>query len=153
MTPFLLRGGGNAYFFRLQNPLSQDWSVVGCSNLFWLTLWTLPALFGARTPPKSMCLSKPNLSKFDEWGHSSNFEKWSPNLIGSHLRPLERIIMHFWAILTPQEASNNPMNDPLLSRKKDRIFVFWRKVVEIRWAPKKWQFFGGDCFRLAPKGS
>ena len=45
-------------FFGLQNAKSQDWSVVGCSNLFWLTLWTLPALFGARTPPKSMCTQR-----------------------------------------------------------------------------------------------
>ena len=80
----------------------------------------MSVLFRSNTLRIRHSLSKPNLSKFDELGHSSNFEKWSPNLIGSHLRPLERIIMHFWAILAPQEASNNPMNDPLLSRKNDQ---------------------------------
>ena len=51
----------------VKNALSQDWGVVGCSNLFWLTLWTLPALFGARTPPKSMCTHRhTRLKIFDQ---------------------------------------------------------------------------------------
>ena len=62
--------GGNAYFFGLQNALSQDWSVVGCSNLYRLTLWTLTALFGAHTPPKSMCTHRhTRLKIFDEKMH------------------------------------------------------------------------------------
>ena len=65
-------GGGRKMpkFFGLQNALSQDWSVVGCSNLFWLTLWTLPALFGARTPPKSGCTQgHTRLKIFDQKWH------------------------------------------------------------------------------------
>ena len=57
-------------FFGLQNALSQDWSVVGCSNLFWLTLWNLLALFGARPPSKSMCTQRlTRLKIFDEKVH------------------------------------------------------------------------------------
>ena len=57
-------------FFGLQNSLSQDWSVVGWSNLFWLTLWTLTALFGLRTPPKSICTQRhTRLKIFDQKMH------------------------------------------------------------------------------------
>ena len=57
-------------FFWTKNALSQDWSVVGWSNLFWLTLWILPALFGARTPPKSMRTHRhTRLKIFDEKMH------------------------------------------------------------------------------------
>ena len=69
---FCYGGGGQKMpkFFGLQNAKSQDWSVVGCSNLFWLTLWTLPALFGARTPPKSMCTQRhTRLKIFDQKMH------------------------------------------------------------------------------------
>ena len=56
-------GGGDADFFFTQNAKSRDRSVVAGSNLFWHTLWTLPALFGARTPPKSMCNQRHTPSK------------------------------------------------------------------------------------------
>ena len=69
-TSVFATGGGNARIFWLQNALSQDWSVVWCSNLFRLTLWTLPALFGAHTPPKSMCTQRhTRLKNFDEKMH------------------------------------------------------------------------------------
>ena len=61
---------GGCTFFWLRNALSQDWIVAWCSNLFRLTLWTLPALFGARTPPKSMCTQRhTRLKNFDEKMH------------------------------------------------------------------------------------
>ena len=60
--PFVHRG--NARFFFTQNAKSQDWSVVWGSNLFWHTLWTLPALFGSLTPPKSICTQRHSLQKF-----------------------------------------------------------------------------------------
>ena len=54
-------------FFFTQNAKSRDRSVVAGSNLFWHTLWTLPALFGARTPPKSMCTQRHTpLRNFDQ---------------------------------------------------------------------------------------
>ena len=58
--PHLCTGGGEKMqiFFFTQNAKSRDRSVVAGSNLFWHTLWTLPALFGARTPPKSMCTQR-----------------------------------------------------------------------------------------------
>ena len=59
--------GGKSDFFLTQNTKSRDWSVVGSSNLFWHTLWTLPALFGVRTPPKSICThAGTRLKIFDE---------------------------------------------------------------------------------------
>ena len=36
--------------------------------MFWHTLWTLPALFGVRTPPKSICAGT-RLKKIDEKMH------------------------------------------------------------------------------------
>ena len=57
-------------FFLTQNAISLDWSVVGGSNLFWHTLWTLPALFGVRAPPTSMCThAGTRLKKIDEKMH------------------------------------------------------------------------------------
>ena len=73
-TSVFATGGGDKMpkFFGLQNAKSQDWSVVGNSNLFWLTLRTLPALFGVRTPPKSMCTQRhTRLKIFDEKWHFS----------------------------------------------------------------------------------
>ena len=63
--PHLFTGGGEMHvFFFTQNAKSQDWSVVWSSNLFWHTLWTLPALFGSLTPPKSICTQRHSLQKF-----------------------------------------------------------------------------------------
>ena len=57
-------------FFPTQNAKSRDRSVVAGSHLFWHTLWTLPALFGARTPPKSICTHRHiRLKIFDEKMH------------------------------------------------------------------------------------
>ena len=43
---FCYRGGGNAYFFWLQNAKSRDWGIVWTSKLYRQTLWTHPALLG-----------------------------------------------------------------------------------------------------------
>ena len=64
-NPVFATGERSCFF--TQNTKSQDWSVVGGSNLFWHTLWTLPALFGVRTPPKSICThAGTRLKNFDE---------------------------------------------------------------------------------------
>ena len=107
----------------------------------------------------AFCLSTVNLSKFDELGHSSNFDKWPPNLIESDPRPLERIIMHFWPKLATHEVSGHPMNDPLPTQKNGQKIFFRPEMVKLGLveisAPPKSTFLGRggrNFFRPAPKG-
>ena len=91
-------------------------------------------------------LSTLNLSKFDELGHSSNFDKWPPNLIESDPRPLERIIMHFLPKLATQEAPKHPTKDPLPNQKNGQKNFFGPEMVKFGLveisAPPKSTFLG-----------
>ena len=91
-------------------------------------------------------LSTLNLSKFDELGHSSNFDKWPPNLIESDPRPLKRIIMHFWPKQAFHETSGHQMNDPLPTQKNGQKIFFRPEMVKLGLveisAPPKSTFLG-----------
>ena len=66
--------------------------------------------------------------------------------------------MHFWAILASQKASNNPMNDPLLSRKNDKKNFFdqkWSKLAEQKFLQPENYLFGvgvAKIFLVRTKG-
>ena len=66
-------------------------------------------------------------------------------MIDSDLRPLERMIMHFWPKLATQEARNHPMKDPLTTQKNGKTF-FGPEMVKIGLteisAPRKSPFLG-----------
>ena len=87
MPPFVY-GGGNADFFFTQNTKSRDRSVVAGSNLFWHTLWTLLALFGAHTPLKSACTQRHTPSEIStkknaDFGSSeTHMCMWGANHVG-----------------------------------------------------------------------
>ena len=91
-------------------------------------------------------LSTVNLSKFEELGHSPNFDKWPLNLIESNPRPLERIIMHFLPKLATQEAPKHPINDPLPTQKNGQKIFFGPEMVKFGLveipAPSKSTFLG-----------
>ena len=108
---------------------------------------------------KSRSLPTVKLSKFDELGHLTNFDKWSPNSIQNVPGPIELKFMPFFNKLCLQKVSNGSRKTNLPIPKNGQknfsdLKMFEMSLAEISASPNR-PFWGGTVkfFSRNIKGS